>query len=536
MAFSKSVNLEHAQTAVPCDACEDETPGEYYCIECKHTLCPPCEKLHRKFTKGHNVVLRTQVGDIDTTILTCTDHGDQASFHCEKCNVPVCGKCITGEHRGHEMSDLTELFDRKKKVLQNDITRMEESLCKFKKEREEIIAEKEKYDSKVRRTTTDMENEIKDAHKELDRIHIERMENLAIIRQNQLSICDGRIIEIKTKIDMLEDRVTEYKETTSKSSLLALLNLSRRTESIPEIGIKPKIPEPPVFVSGSLQKLGENLGKLQVSSTSVIAKPRRNPLKLTKPTIVSKFKCPSQGDPSICINKEGDVWLGGKKSRELVMVNIKGQVLKRRTIQNRPKALAVMDCGDVIISPNVDDSMAISRCLRDGTEQHIFYDETPSCLVSITADQKILICTVDGRVVRINGDGSNIKQIYRGSGDYSVVHAVENADGNIYISDQNKSAVVMITKDGKVLTTITQTVEGEILKWPLGLVVDKLGNTLCTDISKACVYIINQNGQMRKLIDSSVCNQEPRCLAVDNDNNLWIAHFDGTVLVVKYLS
>ncbi|KAK3084154.1 hypothetical protein FSP39_009129 [Pinctada imbricata] len=373
--------------------------------------------------------------------------------------------------------------------------------------------------------------------RELDRIYSEKMEDLASIRQKHSSIFEVRTTEIRNKVDTLEERVKEYKKAMKKNSLPALIQLSRRKESIPEIGSKPEIPEPPVFVSGSLQKLGENLGKLKVSSSSVEAKPRRNPLKLTTPTIVSKFKCPLQGYiyPSICINKEGDVWLGGQESRELVMVNIKGQVLKRRKIQNRPNSLAVMECGDVIISPISNDSMAISRCLRDGTEQQIF-DETPSCLVSITADQKILICTEDGRVVRINGDGSNIKQIYRGSGRYSAIHAVENADGNIYISDYNKSAVVMITKDGKVLTTITQTVEREKLKWPLALVVDKIGNTLCTDSAKGCVYIINQNGQIRKLIDSLFFHQSPRFLAVDNDNNLWITHNDGTVLVVKYLS
>ncbi|KAK3084539.1 hypothetical protein FSP39_014972 [Pinctada imbricata] len=433
------------------------------------------------------------------------------------------------------MSDLADLFDREKKVLQHDITRMEEILRKFKKERDEVITEKGKYYSKIQQTTTDLETEKKFAMRELDRIYSEKMEDLASIRQKHSSIFEVRTTEIRNKVDTLEERVKEYKKAMKKNSLPALIKLSRRKESIPEIGSKPEIPEPPVFVSGSLQKLGENLGKLQVSSSSVEAKPRRNPLKLTKPTIVSKFKCPSKGYPSICINKEGDVWLGGYESRELVMVNIKGQVLKRRTIQSRPLSLAVMDCGDVIISPNRNDSMAISRCLRDGREQQIF-DETLSCLVSITADQKILICTADERVVRINGDGSNIKQIYRGSDDGSAIHAVENDDGYIYISDCNKSAVVMITKDGKVLTTITQTVEGEKLEWPLGLVVDKMGNTLCTDFEKACVYIINQNGQMRKLIDSSVCNQGPRCLAVGNDNNLWITHCDGTVLVVKYLS
>ncbi|KAK3084148.1 hypothetical protein FSP39_009006 [Pinctada imbricata] len=528
MAMSKSVNLAHAQRAVPCDACEDDAPGEYYCVECKQTLCPQCEKFHRKFTKGHNVVLRTQIGDIDTTTLTCTDHDDAATYHCEKCNVPVCGRCVTGKHQCHKLVDLTTILERERNKLQDGVIRIKRDILpKLKKRQEKITIEKEIYEKKIQRITKDMEDE----KKEIDRIHNERMKKIASIRESQLSTFNYYLEDTDKDIRKVQKTMAEYEEVIRKSSLATIINLLKRKDPPPETGCKVDLPNAPVYVPGDLQSV---LGKLQVSSPPPSVS---KPLKLTTPTVVSKFKCPLEGYPQICITKEGDVWLGGSESRELVMVDIKGQVLRRRNIQNRPYSLAVMDCGDVIIIPHGGDSRSVNRLMKDDREQHVFDPSTPcSNGVSVTADQKILICIYDGRVVSINGDGTNVKHIYKCSGIESAIHAVENADGNIYISGWTNHAVVKVNKDGKVLSTITHTTGGQQLGGPWGLVVDKMDNILCADSDKHCVYIIDQNQQMRKLVGHSHGIQRPSWLAVDNDNNLWITQEYGNVHVVKYLS
>ncbi|KAK3084026.1 hypothetical protein FSP39_007008 [Pinctada imbricata] len=219
------------------------------------------------------------------------------------------------------------------------------------------------------------------------------------------------------------------------------------------------------------------------------------------------------------------------------MVDIKGQVLRRRNIQKKPYAMAVMDCGDVILSSNVQYSGLVSRLLGDGREQHVF-DTSPSYCngVSVTADGKMLICTCDGRVVMVNVDGTKMKQIYKGSGNDSARHAVEDAVSNIYISDYLNYAVVKINKDGKFSSKITNTTGGQHLGRPSGLVVDTMNNILCADSYKHCVYIIDQNQQMRELVGRSHGIKHPQWLAVDCENNLWITQGDENVFVVRYLS
>ncbi|KAK3083785.1 hypothetical protein FSP39_003205 [Pinctada imbricata] len=537
MALSKSVNLTHDQRSVLCNVCVDEVPGEYFCIECKQTLCPRCEENHKRVaaTRNHNITL------------ACTDHGDQASFHCEKCNIPVCSKCVTGKHKGHDMTDLDDILEKEKKLLQDDIKAMQRDIPILKSQRGEVLTEKENYKKKINKLLKDMEDENQSVVTLINKIYKERMDDILRIQDSNLAVFDGYEEEMKAKMISYENRLSEYTNTISKNSLVDHRKVSKEKYSLPDIGSKPELPDPPTFVPCNIKPIVEKLGKIHttasplklipgkkhISSSSLTSKP----FKVTTPTVVSKFKCPLQGWPSICITKECDVWLGGDETRELVMVNIKGEVLGRRKIQNRPNALAVMECGDVIISPRGDVTRSVSRLLRDGKEQHVF-DTSPSWSygVSVTADQRILICTGDGRVVKTNGDGSNVKQIYQSSGNDSAVHAVEDADGNIYISDYANYAVVKVNKDGKVLSTITHTTGGQQLGRSWGLVMDKMDNMLCTDWNKNAVYTIDQNWQIWELVGRSHGIRDPRWLAVDNDNNLWVTQSDGNVHVVKYLS
>ncbi|KAK3084003.1 hypothetical protein FSP39_006545 [Pinctada imbricata] len=531
MAFSKSVNLVHAQTAVPCDACEAKAPGEYYCIECKHTLCPPCEKIHGKFTKGHNVVLRTQIGKIDTNIFTCAEHGNQNTFHCEKCNKPVCGTCITEKHKGHDLTGLNDIFEKEKNTLQNRLTTMQQkSLPTLEKFKEQILELKGNYANKIKEITKDMESENRALHKELDRIHDDRMKRISSMEISHLLMFDGCTTKIEKKIELFAGKISEHREAIGGKSLPAILNLAKKEESLPSIHYKLEVPQPPSFVPGNAENLEEIIGRLLMPPHSIV-----HPFDIINPTIVSKFKCPTQGQPSLCITKEGDVWLGGLDSKKLVMVDVKGNVLRTIKVQNRICALAVLDCGDIIMSYLSKDSSWVGRLDTDGKEQQVF-DSSPSLTngVSVTADQKILICTEDGRVMRTNRDGSNVKQIYKGSGKGSALHAVENAERNIYITDKRNSSVVIISKDGKTLSTFTQTMYGQKFAWPMGLVVDKMGNALIADRENHCVYIIDQRLQIKVLFSCS--DSTPRWIAIDNDDNLWIAQREGNILVIKYLA
>ncbi|KAK3082868.1 hypothetical protein FSP39_007488 [Pinctada imbricata] len=531
--MSAEENFAYVQRPIPCDTCENEAPGTYYCTDCRKTICEECEKFHKKLTINHNVILRTQLADTDVNPISCAEHDKQASFHCEGCDTPVCGTCITGKHQGHKMVDLHEVIEEKRKVILSKMNSIQEnSLPNHFRQREEMRIEKEEREKDIKMLAGKMEAENKYLHEILDRIHHERMKKLDNYKESCSIIFDSHEDEIEKGISFCGRRVSEYEDALRKNSFAEVKKLAERNEPLPQVRDKPNLPRSPSFIPADVTEIVGDFVKLQAFPPSVVVKHFES----ITPTIISKFKSPLQGYPRISITKKGNAWLAGHNERKLAMVDMKGRVLDRRIIENRPFALAVMENGDVVINPRSGDSSSVTRLLLDGTEIPIFDSASSGCYgISVTADQKILISTCDGRVLRIDGVGANVKQIYKGSTQTSSIHAVEGADGNIFISDWAIPAVVIVNNDGKVLSTITQSEEGETVQEPSCLVLDNMGNICCSDRAKDCIYIIDKSRKMRKLVGKSLGIKRPRFLAVDCKNYLWVTQRDGSIFVLRYL-
>ena len=117
----------------------------------------------------------------------------------------------------------------------------------------------------------------------------------------------------------------------------------------------------------------------------------------------------------------------------------------------------------------------------------------------------------------------------------SASHAIELPDSNICISDFANKALVIIDKNGKILKQINKPLGVEDI-FPYGLACDSMGNILSADCSNDRVYTFSQNGEVRELVGKSHGMQRPMWLAVDRDDNVWVAQADGHIKVVKYLA
>ena len=138
-------------------------------------------------------------------------------------------------------------------------------------------------------------------------------------------------------------------------------------------------------------------------------------------------------------------------------------------------------------------------------------------------------------MMRCNGDGGNVQQLYDGKKNYSSLHAMELPDSNICISDAANKALVIIDRNGKILKQINKPLGLQDFS-PRGLACDSIGNILSTDYWNDCVYIINQNGEVRELVGKIHGIQLPWWLAVDSDGNMWVTQKDGNIKVFKYLA
>ncbi|KAK3083906.1 hypothetical protein FSP39_005110 [Pinctada imbricata] len=538
MALSKPEDVLHAQTAVSCNVCETEAPGEHYCFDCNQNLCSNCETIHRKVasSKNHNVCLRTQIGEKYSKSLNCTDHGIPVTYHCEKCKAPVCGKCVTDQHKGHEMSDLDVVIQKKSTLLRKYTIKMQEDVLPTLSVRGEEVREgKEKYEKKICQIQQQMEDENEAQHKEIDVIYNERLKKLLKRKELDLSVFDRYSNEIKVRIERYEGRIGEYQNAIVKNSLPNVFEFAKTMDTLPEIGRTPEFPTPPSFLPGKVQNLRENLGYLKDSSISIDKKPIQS--KQTKiPKVITRFKSPLKGKPSICISKKGSVLLGGDQSNEIVKIDKTGQILWRRNVQFSPLTLAVLENGDIIFAAaSTKETKTVRRLPINGMEEILFnFEPTFSNGISVTSDQRLLICTRNGKVLRTNSNHDKVRHLYDGKEDGSALHAIETSDGSIYINDLYTPAILILKKDGTI-TTLKHTTKGEKFVELVGLAVDAEGNVLSADKGNNCVYIIDQTKQVQKLVDSSHGLQSPRFIAVDNENNLWITQYDETIVILKYL-
>ena len=539
MSLSKPANFDQAQSVVPCDVCEEES-GEHYCTVCRQTLCDGCKKYHKKVaaTKDHEVVPRVQMASAVAST-RCSRHPNQTvTLQCEPCKIFVCIKCVTGEHSGHRMKELSSIYEDEKAKLEKDIRDIEQkTIPSLTKVIKDINPKREEYKKAVSGIRKEMDDEIKELKSRLDKIHADRLKRLAEAETAGL----GQFNRIQQGLEDQKrsyiDDVSECKAKIASNNQAGFLSYARVRGQKAHKHKNPvlKFPSPPQIqrMKSEIKDISELLAKLKISTTAL--RPCTNK-QIVEPTIFSTFKLELHGYPSICVTHEGNAWIGGYGSRELRLVDRNGKVVRTRQTKNRPYALAITSSGDIIHRPHGGDSRTVMKLRADGTECPLL-DVSPSDSmgVSATQDDDILVCTLDGRVMRCNEEGGDVRKLYDGKKFRSAIHAIALPDSNICISDVANKALVIIDRNGKVLKQIN-TLLGVQYYSPQGLACDSLGNILSADFDNGRVYITSQKGEVRELVGKSHGIKEPIWLAVDSDDNMWVTQYDGHIKVVKYLA
>ncbi|XP_061183321.1 E3 ubiquitin-protein ligase TRIM45-like [Saccostrea echinata] len=122
MATDTTQSQEH----ITCDLCVK--PVQQFCNSCQVGLCEDCINKHVKSLKSmkHDIVPFTK-RTVQLVFPQCTPHSHQrCEVYCQQCDVPVCIKCLTGQHQGHDKVDMADIIATKRE--------------KIKRETEEIVA------------------------------------------------------------------------------------------------------------------------------------------------------------------------------------------------------------------------------------------------------------------------------------------------------------------------------------------------------------------------------------------------------------
>ncbi|XP_071855066.1 uncharacterized protein [Apostichopus japonicus] len=126
-----------------CVSCLKNTEVSAFCFKCRDYLCEQCYKVHvtsKMFIDHKTHILR--LDNIEAKNMTldkltsltedprCNIHGKkEAQLCCSSCgNLPVCIACTYNKHKGHDLHDVTEIAERERKLLRQELA----DLTKYK--------------------------------------------------------------------------------------------------------------------------------------------------------------------------------------------------------------------------------------------------------------------------------------------------------------------------------------------------------------------------------------------------------------------
>ncbi|XP_071854609.1 uncharacterized protein [Apostichopus japonicus] len=141
LEFIQFQNSFESKDLKKCVRCLKNTKVSAFCIKCRDYLCEQCYKDHvskKMFTdhKTHilsldNIILKNMTLDKLTSLTEdprCHIHAKKkAQLCCSSCkNVPVClaCSCIYNKHKGHDLHDVTEIADRERTLLKQELAEL----------------------------------------------------------------------------------------------------------------------------------------------------------------------------------------------------------------------------------------------------------------------------------------------------------------------------------------------------------------------------------------------------------------------------
>uniref|UniRef100_A0A4W4GG54 RING-type E3 ubiquitin transferase n=1 Tax=Electrophorus electricus TaxID=8005 RepID=A0A4W4GG54_ELEEL len=114
---------------VACQFCEQEPPREAIktCVTCEVSYCERCLRAthpNKKPFTSHRLL--EPVADAHLHGLACLEHdSEKVSMYCAVDDQLICALCkLVGRHREHQVTSLSERFDKLKQTLENNLTNL----------------------------------------------------------------------------------------------------------------------------------------------------------------------------------------------------------------------------------------------------------------------------------------------------------------------------------------------------------------------------------------------------------------------------
>lgn len=556
MSADKGFNM--AQDPVRCSLCPEVVV--IHCGSCQVNLCAQCLSTHidRNKSLKHEIVPYTsQLVKPEAEIQKCQDHPkQQCDLYCQDCSVPICSRCLTGNHKRHGAVDLEEICETTRSTVKEDL----EELKKFRKEYEKVVGESKeelaKYIEESDKERDSLKELGKQWHQMIDKVIDKVGKDMDEIIQSDTKCLQDNTEEIQSALQDVKDSIKANEDILQDDRFTRLLSYASKNDAFRIIPSRPAIKTAKIVPVNV--KEGDIIPKLIHFQRSIRTKLPGYSLNRTgdvssistksllpEPELIATIKTNCKQLKGICHNEDDRVWVYGT-DEILREVDITGTVQNCITAisKNSQKDIAKNKMGEIVFSHLSDECVNIVR----GGKISKLLDLSGWIPFGVTfnADDDLMVCMrredYQESKVGIFSQGKLKKEIQFDetgkplfSASRNNMYIKENANRDICVSDWNACAVIVLKSSGEVRFRYTGNLSRSFKQfYPHGIVTDNYCRILVVDRKNDCLHVIDRNGKFLTYITCSL--QDPYVMSIDPDENVWVGEYDtGCVKVIRYL-
>lgn len=556
MSADKGFNM--AQDPVRCSLCPEVVV--IHCGSCQVNLCAQCLSTHidRNKSLKHEIVPYTsQLVKPEAEIQKCQDHPkQQCDLFCQDCSVPICSRCLTGNHKRHGAVDLEEICETTRSTVKEDL----EELRKFRKEYEKVVGESKeelaKYIEESDKERDSLRELGKQWHQMIDKVIDKVGKDMDEIIQSDTKCLQDNTEEIQSALQDVKDSIKANEDILQDDRFTRLLSYASKNDAFRIIPSRPAIKTAKIVPVNV--KEGDIIPKLIHFQRSIRTKLPGYSLNRTgdvssistksllpEPELIATVKTNCKQLKGICHNEDDRVWIYGT-DEILREVDITGTVQNCITAisKNSQKDIAKNKMGEIVFSHLSDECVNI---VREGKISKLL--DLSGWIpfgVTFNADDDLMVCMrredYQESKVGIFSQGKLKKEIQFDetgkplfSASRNNMYIKENANRDICVSDWNACAVIVLKSSGELRFRYTGNLSRSFKQfYPHGIVTDNYCRILVVDRKNDCLHVIDRNGKFLTYITCSL--QDPYVLSMDPDENVWVGEYDtGCVKVIRYL-
>lgn len=556
MSADKGFNM--AQDPVRCSLCPEVVV--IHCGSCQVNLCAQCLSTHidRNKSLKHEIVPYTsQLVKPEAEVQKCQDHPkQQCDLFCQDCSVPICSRCLTGNHKRHGAVDLEEICETTRSTVKEDL----EELRKFRKEYEKVVGESKeelaKYIEESDKERDSLKELGKQWHQMIDKVIDKVGKDMDEIIQSDTKCLQDNTEEIQSALQDVKDSIKANEDILQDDRFTRLLSYASKNDAFRIIPSRPAIKTAKIVPVNV--KEGDIIPKLIHFQRSIHTKLPGYSLNRTgdvssistksllpEPELIATIKTNCKQLKGICHNEDDRVWIYGT-DEILREVDITGTVQNCITAisKNSQKDIAKNKMGEIVFSHLSDECVNI---VREGKISKLL--DLSGWIpfgVTFNADDDLMVCMrredYQESKVGIFSQGKLKKEIQFDetgkplfSASRNNMYIKENANRDICVSDWNACAVIVLKSSGELRFRYTGNLSRSFKQfYPHGIVTDNYCRILVVDRKNDCLHVIDRNGKFLTYITCSL--QDPYVLSMDPDENVWVGEYDtGCVKVIRCL-